>query len=192
MNKTVENILACRKVVEREISRPLTTEEENIVRVSFLFGQNKVYDDMLAEEAMLQAAKKLWEELGDVPVDEDDDLEEDWKHFPAGTNKFEVWQWFEDKFNVSVAKDLMYKNDKVEALKKYVENRPKLTIEHDEDEVTILMEDGTEVVHWVRDEWEEDPTLINVICNAIIMAQVHPEKLIKINQHHIDCQRAMQ
>ena len=58
-------------------------------------------------------AKILWEELGDIPVNEEDELDEvfDPEGFDAvfdkGTDKFEVWHWFEETFNISVAKDLM-------------------------------------------------------------------------------------
>lgn len=27
--------------------------------------------------------------------------------FPTGTNREEIWHWFEEQFNISVAKDLM-------------------------------------------------------------------------------------
>ena len=75
-----------------------------------------------------------------------------------------------------------------EKVTEVMSRRPKLIIDYCEEEVTISLEDGREVVHWVEDEWIEDPGLISVICNAVMMANVHPEKLIKIHQHHIDCQ----
>jgi len=59
----------------------------------------------------LEVAKGLWEELGDVPVNEDDELDEDFNAlgmvFHKGEDKFDVWHWFESFFNISVAKDLM-------------------------------------------------------------------------------------
>ena len=57
----------------------------------------------------LETAKKLWAQLGDIPVTEDDDfvIEEDGTVFEKGTDKFEVWHWFEETFDVSVATDLM-------------------------------------------------------------------------------------
>ena len=64
--------------------------------------------------AKLEDAKRLWEEFGDVIVDDADNIEESWhvqgliftQVFPAGTNKFEIWHWFEETFDVSVATDL--------------------------------------------------------------------------------------
>lgn len=53
-------------------------------------------------------AKQLWSELGEIPTNDDCELEQGFLHFEAGTNRCYVWTWFETEFNVSVAKDLMY------------------------------------------------------------------------------------
>ena len=48
---------------------------------------------------------KLWEKLGNVPVNDDSDLQEPFLHFPKGTNNETVWKWFEETFKgFSVAK----------------------------------------------------------------------------------------
>lgn len=50
----------------------------------------------------------LWAEFGDVPMNpETECIESDWLHFPAGTNREEIWRWFEETFDCRVA-DLMY------------------------------------------------------------------------------------
>lgn len=52
--------------------------------------------------------EELWAEFGDVPMNpETECIELDWLHFPAGTNREEIWHWFEDTFDCRVA-DLMY------------------------------------------------------------------------------------
>ena len=62
----------------------------------------------------LNVAKTIWEKLGDVPVNKDDELDEDFiisgfdTVFEKGTDNTEVWHWFEETFNISVAKDLMF------------------------------------------------------------------------------------
>ena len=58
-------------------------------------------------------------------------------------------------------------------------------------EITISMPDGVEVVHWVNDEWEEDPTIVPAIANAIHLAYYDPEELVALNYHHIESQRRM-
>jgi len=55
----------------------------------------------------VKTPQELWEELGDVPVTENDDLDVPFLHFETRTDKFEVWHWFEEVFDLSVAKDLM-------------------------------------------------------------------------------------
>ena len=53
-------------------------------------------------------ARELWSELGDIPVDSEDCIEVAFEHFEAGTEVTEIWAWFEEKFNLSVAKELMH------------------------------------------------------------------------------------
>lgn len=56
-----------------------------------------------------ERAKQLWEELRNVPINtETECIEETWKDFPKGTHRETIWRWFEEKFDVNVAKDLMY------------------------------------------------------------------------------------
>jgi len=54
-------------------------------------------------------AHTLWAELGDVPtVGSEDCIDEDWRQFPKGTPREDIWHWFEETYNLSVAEDLMY------------------------------------------------------------------------------------
>lgn len=56
----------------------------------------------------MKKAKELWNEFADVPMDpETECIEESWNGFHAGTNREEIWHWFEETFDVRVA-DLMY------------------------------------------------------------------------------------
>jgi len=43
----------------------------------------------------LETLKRLWKALGETPTDADGCLEEAFQHFPAGTQREEVWHWFE-------------------------------------------------------------------------------------------------
>lgn len=67
----------------------------------------------------------------------------------------------------------------------------KLIIEILQEEITISLESGVEVVHWVEDEWIEDPTILPAIANAIHMAHTTPDKLINMNIKHINSQLEM-
>lgn len=53
-------------------------------------------------------AQQKWDELGDIPMNpETERIEVEWNGFSAGTHREEIWHWFEETFDVSVAEDLM-------------------------------------------------------------------------------------
>ena len=41
--------------------------------------------------------RKLWEQFGDVPVNDDDQIEESFLHFPIGSDKMDIWSWFDEQ-----------------------------------------------------------------------------------------------
>ena len=65
---------------------------------SYSYLTEKEYDDTV---------DALWEDLGEVPIDNRDLIQTDWYIFPKGTERFDIWAWFESNFNCSVAMDLM-------------------------------------------------------------------------------------
>lgn len=64
--------------------------------------------EVLDKQTRLSLAKPKWETFGDVPVNEDGELEESFEHFKAGTDREDVWHWFEEEYDLSVGEDLMY------------------------------------------------------------------------------------
>lgn len=50
-------------------------------------------------------AKYLWEELGDVPIDDNDNITCEWRSFCKGTSRFAIWHWFERFFDISVVEE---------------------------------------------------------------------------------------
>lgn len=51
----------------------------------------------------------LWKTLTNVPMNPDtEDMEDDWFIFPVGTNREEIWNWFDEQHSKGVAY-LMYK-----------------------------------------------------------------------------------
>ncbi len=66
-------------------------------------------DTSLPSRTSLNFIKELWMQFGEVPMNpETENLEENWLLFPRGTNREEIWDWFEEEFDVSVATDLMH------------------------------------------------------------------------------------
>lgn len=48
--------------------------------------------------------KDLWENFGNIPMNpETEEIEEPWKHFLPGTHREDIWHWFEEQFDISVA-----------------------------------------------------------------------------------------
>jgi hypothetical protein len=51
-------------------------------------------------------ALKLWNDFSNVPINEEDLIELHFIHFEKGTNRFEIWQYFETNFDLSITNDL--------------------------------------------------------------------------------------
>lgn len=75
---------------------------------SYINDSLKLPLSYFAEKADLASAQVLWFELGNVPVDEDANLDEEFLWFEKGTDREEVWHWFEEHYDLSVAEMLMY------------------------------------------------------------------------------------
>lgn len=60
----------------------------------------------------LTILKVLWKKLGEIPIDEDDCIEEDFYTtnccYMKGTHREVIWHWFDRMCPNGVVKDLMY------------------------------------------------------------------------------------
>lgn len=55
----------------------------------------------------IKKAKSIWTELGDVCVDDDGCIDQDWRGYPTGTDREDIWRDIEEDFGrygVTVAK----------------------------------------------------------------------------------------
>ena len=59
-------------------------------------GEGNAIEDV---DALLDEA---WEELGDVPIDDDELLDADWRGFRAGAERLEVWREFDELYSNGV------------------------------------------------------------------------------------------
>jgi hypothetical protein len=57
-----------------------------------------------------EAVKGLWASLGDVPVNDDGEIQIPWGGWQAGTDREEIWHWFEETFEIPVHA-LMYPSE---------------------------------------------------------------------------------
>lgn len=55
----------------------------------------------------IEYAKVLWEELSNIAVNDNDEIDDEYLHFEKGTHREDIWHWFEERFELSVATDLM-------------------------------------------------------------------------------------
>ena len=55
----------------------------------------------------LKEAKKVWDELSDIAVDDNDEIEQEFMNFSIGTDIGDIWHHIENTYNVSIAIDLM-------------------------------------------------------------------------------------
>lgn len=53
--------------------------------------------------------ENLWKKFGDIPINEDDTIDEDFYIWKKGTDKLDIWHWFDDNHSLGLAKGLMYK-----------------------------------------------------------------------------------
>lgn len=70
------------------------TKEECDAAIGNLYGNGKISDEDL---------EKLWKLFGNIPVNENDEIEEPFIGFAAGTHKEEVWHWFDERYVYGVA-----------------------------------------------------------------------------------------
>ncbi len=49
---------------------------------------------------------KLWQEFSDVPINSRDEIEERFLHFEKGTDKIDIWSWFDQKLPKGIAYEL--------------------------------------------------------------------------------------
>lgn len=48
--------------------------------------------------------EKYWAELGDISVDDDGIIQESFLWWPKGTDREDIWHWFDEKYSGGVAK----------------------------------------------------------------------------------------
>ena len=51
--------------------------------------------------------EKLWEEFADIPIDEEECIDNDFYYWKKGTDRFEIWHWFDERCPNGLAIDIM-------------------------------------------------------------------------------------
>ena len=51
-----------------------------------------------------ETLERWWAELGDIPVDDDGIIQEPFLWWPKGTDREDIWHWFDEKYPGGVVK----------------------------------------------------------------------------------------
>lgn len=49
--------------------------------------------------------EKLWDEFSNIPINIEDEIEEDFFWWEKGTYRFDIWHWFDEKSSNGVVAD---------------------------------------------------------------------------------------
>lgn len=70
--------------------------------------ENEKYIETLGHKTVMldtqfKRAEYFWAQLADIPIDNDENILEPFNvFFQKGTNRLEIWHWFENTFDVSI------------------------------------------------------------------------------------------
>lgn len=56
-------------------------------------GQIDIED---SHKEKLEELKELWNQLGNIPINENEEIDEDFHIWKKGTDKFYIWDWFDE------------------------------------------------------------------------------------------------
>lgn len=69
-----------------------------------LFIYKEVYMGNFTRYRQIARAKTMWRELADIPINAEDEIEQDYMHFPKGTVIYDIWHWMENNLDISIFK----------------------------------------------------------------------------------------
>lgn len=69
-------------------------------------NENNWCDDC-EDHTELLTLQELWKRFEEVPINNDDEIEENFLCFDTGDSRFDVWHWFDERCPNGLAVDLM-------------------------------------------------------------------------------------
>lgn len=51
----------------------------------------------------IENLKIMWEEFSNIPINLNDEIDEDFYHWEEGTYRFDIWHWFDEKLPNGIA-----------------------------------------------------------------------------------------
>lgn len=83
--------------------------------------------------------RRLWAELGDIPINDRDEIEEPFLHFERGTDRFEIWHWFDDRYPGGVVALMQYNERDEQKAKKSVYELPKMVTDNPNGNFEVML-----------------------------------------------------
>lgn len=90
----------CYEVLNGNGSYALFLITEETLNLSDAITGNIMEQSGLSDDRILEC---LWERFGDVLIDDNECILDDFLGFPCGTHREEVWHWFDRKYSKGVA-----------------------------------------------------------------------------------------
>ena len=59
-------------------------------------------------EISFEKLKEMWDEFGDTPIDKNECIETGFRIWPIGTDRFLIWEWFDERCPNNLHDDLMF------------------------------------------------------------------------------------
>jgi hypothetical protein len=73
------------------------------VCITYYFEQHNIPKQVYVEINKDKEIEALWNEFGDIPMNpETEEIEQDWNGFTAGTNREDIWHWFDERHSKGV------------------------------------------------------------------------------------------
>lgn len=72
------------------------------------FEEDDCWRNNCESHEMLTSLQGLWDKFKNIPVNQNDEIEESFLCFDTGTSKFDVWHWFDERCPNNLHDDLMF------------------------------------------------------------------------------------
>lgn len=72
------------------------------------------YCNNCGQMTVLKTLFELWDDFSDIPINDNDEIEEAFLFFEPGTSRFDVWHWFDERCPNGLAADLVGEEPGVE------------------------------------------------------------------------------
>lgn len=82
--------------------------EVDYLKTVYQFTENKILIEK--DDIEFNKLKEMWTKFGDIPIDEEEDIEEQFYCWNIGTNRYEIWNWFDKHCPNGLHDDLMFLN----------------------------------------------------------------------------------